>query len=183
MVVNMGLSRLWQNFYICVNYPFNLEKWEETHKRTCTQSLLDTHTVSDKQICETTAVWSCKTEALLSVIRCCLWTDNSLTNRIQYQDHKLPRTSPNKDVTVSRLCLPKPHIVLPLDGDVTGESDKKWIGWPYYNKKTWLQGFDLHFKLNSTYPFKHHIHITALFIHSSHFPPFQPLFINWSFIV
>jgi len=84
-----------------------------------------THTVSDTQICETTAVWSCKTEALLSVIRCCLWTDNSLTNKIQYQDHKLPRTSPNKDVTVSRLCLPKPHIVLPLDGDRTWESDKR----------------------------------------------------------
>lgn len=141
------------------------------------------HTHSDTQIYETTAVWSCKTGALLSVIRCCLWTDNSLTNRIQYQDHKLPRTSPNKDMTVSSLCLPKPHIVPPLDGDMTGESDKKWIGWPHYNEKTRHQGFGFCFKWNSTFPFTHHIHITTLFIHASHFPPFQPLFINWSFLV
>lgn len=113
------------------------------------------HTHSDTQIYETTAVWSCKTGALLSVIRCCLWTDNSLTNRIQYQDHKLPRTSPNKDMTVSSLCLPKPHIVPPLDGDMTGESDKKWIGWPHYNEKPDIRV--LAFALNETVHFHSHI--------------------------
>ncbi len=122
------------------------------------------HTHSDTQICETTAVWSCKTEALLSVIRCCLWTDNSLTNRTQYQDHKLPRTSPNKDMTVSSLGLPKPHIVPPLAGDMTVESDKKWIGWPHNNerkkkkKKNYIRV--LAFALNETV----HILLRIIFI-------------------
>ncbi len=105
----MRVNKLWQNCNIRVDYPFNLEKFTK-NMHTVTAG----HTHSDTQICETTAVWSCKTEALLSVIRCCLWTNNSLTNRTQYQDHKLPWTSPNKDVTVSSLGLPKPHIVPPL---------------------------------------------------------------------
>ncbi len=171
----MRVNKWWQNYNIRVDYPFNLEKFTK-NMHTVTAG----HTHSDTQICETTAVWSCKTEALLSVIRCCLWTNNSLTNRTQYQDHKLPWTSPNKDVTVSSLGLPKPHIVPPLTGDMTAESDKKWIGWPH-NKKKKLQDFGFRFKINRTHPFTHHIHITALFTHPSHFAAFQPLFINWSF--
>lgn len=126
----MRVNKRWQNFNIRVDYPFKLEKFTK-NMHTVTAG----HTHSHTQICETTAVWSCKTEALLSVIRCCLWTNNSLTNRTQYQDHKLPRTSPNKDVTVSSLGLPKPHIVPPQTGDMTAESDKKWIGWPHKQKK------------------------------------------------
>lgn len=44
----MGVGIWWKNFNIWVNYPFNVEECKETHERTCTQSLLDTHTVTHR---------------------------------------------------------------------------------------------------------------------------------------